>query len=1060
MRAWLLAGGLGLVVLAAPAPAQEADLAYNRDIRPILADSCFPCHGPDAAARRAEVRLDVREQATTRRGGRAAIVPGEPEASELLRRIDAANPDDRMPPPESKLSLSDAQRATLREWIRQGAAYQPHWSFVAIPGEVPPPNVEGDAWIRDPLDRFVLASLEAEAITPTPEADRHRWLRRVTYDLTGLPPEPDEIDAFLADEQPGAHERAVDRLLASAHFGERLAVPWLDLARYADSYGYQSDQLSPTWPWRDWVIDAINDNLPYDQFIAHQLAGDLLPDATPEQRLATAFNRLHRMTNEGGSIPEEWRTEYAADRVNTFGTAVLGLTLECARCHDHKYDPISQREYYQLAAFFNSIDEHGLYERTDIVPTPSVLLPTPVQGERLETLGRDIDAAHAHLAQRRRAGDAAFTAWLDATPLPSIPDVVGRFPLDEIGDDGVLSNTAGPDAPPGRIHAGTSVAEPHLVAGVRGQALLVDGDNLAHLPGVGDLDRWTPFTIAFWVRDDEPDTGPRIVAHRSSGTDAGPYGFDLLLDDGQLVARVFRHWPGNAIAVRTKQPVLTPGRWTHVVWRYDGSSRADGLSLHLDGLVVPVHTVRDRLWKTVGGGGTYGPGGHDLILGQRFRDAGLAGGMFDEVVIVRRAVCGLEARHLFDGRALADALADPTTNLDALREWYLSAFDADTRQAAAELEARRQAYATEENAVREVMAMAELPEPRPTYVLARGAYDAPKAESNRVRRGVPACLSTPANDPADRLDLATWVTDPQHPLTARVAANRLWQVCFGHGLAPTSDNLGLQGRMPTHATLLDYLARELIEGGWDVKAMLRRIVLSATYRQDSVAMPERRRADPENRLLSRGPRKRLEAEMIRDTALAAAGLLVREVGGPPAHPYQPEGLWRAFNSMSPRYTQGEGDQLYRRSLYTVWKRTAPAPSMTSFDAPGREACVARRTETSTPLQALVLLNDVQFVEASRVLAQRSMREHDDDDARIASMFRRLTGRSPVPRERAILLALLADQRAVYGDDPAAAARLATIGASAPEAGLDPVELAALTIVAQAILNADATIWLR
>ncbi|MHC5002996.1 MAG: DUF1553 domain-containing protein [Planctomycetota bacterium] len=1061
--------GCLLAVLAVGAPAGGAGPgdgdragtlpAFNRDVRPILADRCFPCHGPDAAARRAGLRLDVRDAAVSARRGRPAIVPGRPAASELVQRVFADDPGVRMPPPESKLALGDGERAVLHAWIEAGAVYEPHWSFVPVPDRVDPPAVRDASWVRDPIDAFVLARLEAAGMSPSREAERSRWLRRVSYDLTGLPPAPGQIDAFLADDAPGAHERVVDRLLASPRYGERLAVPWLDLARYADSYGYQSDQLSPTWPWRDWVIAALNANMPYDEFLTRQLAGDMLPEATRDDHVATAFNRLHRMTNEGGSIPEEWRAEYAADRVSTFGTAMLGLTLECARCHDHKYDPISQREYYQLTAYFNSIDEHGLYERSDIVPAPSVLLPTPRQEAEIDAARASVREAGAALAAARREGRTGFAAWLEGDPDPAIPDVVGHHPLDAIGPEGALANVREDGAGAGRTHPGTSTRPPVVVEGVREGGLRVDGDNLAHLPGVGDLDRWTPFTIAMWLRVDTVEETPRVVAHRSSGTDAGPYGVDLLLEGERLVARVFRHWPGNAIAVSTRAAAVAPGAWTHVVWRYDGSCRAAGIDLHVDGRPAEVRVVRDRLWKPVGGGSTYGPGGRDLVLGQRFRDAGLSGGTFDEVVIVRRAVSDLEARHLFDGRALNDALADPGGREAELLEYYLGAFDGPTRAATDGLRARREELARREEPVAEIMTMAELDEPRPTWCLERGAYDAPKTPESRVARGVPAVIGRGAV-PADRRALARWLTDPAHPLTARVAVNRLWQTCFGRGLVETSENLGLQGRLPTHPELLDHLARAFVDGGWDVKAMLRRIVLSATYRQDSVATAAQLAVDPANERLARGPRRRLSAEMLRDTALSASGLLVPTLGGPPVSPYQPEGLWRAFNSMSPAYRQGEGESLYRRSLYTVWKRTAPMPSMVTFDAPGREACVARRSQTSTPLQALVLLNDVQFVEAARVLAQRSMLQHADPDARLRSMFSRLGGRAPRPRELAILRGLLEEQRAIYAADGEAAGALLAVGASAADERLDAVELASYTIVAQSILNADVTVWQR
>ena len=1065
----LLAAGTGRPDAAPPARAPELPITFNRDVRPILSDKCFVCHGPDRGSRKAELRLDSRDDATAPHEHGTPVVPGNAQKSELVRRVFSADPDEVMPPPESKLSLTDGERETLRRWIAEGAAYEKHWAYQPLPEGVTVPEVAGQSWPRDDIDRFILARLESEGLAPSPEVPRDRWLRRVTFDLTGLPPTPEEIDAFLADQAPEAYERIADRLLASPHFGERMAVPWLDAARYADSYGFQSDLISPTWPYRDWVIRALNANMPFDQFLTEQLAGDVLEGATRDDRLATAFNRLHRMTNEGGSIPEEWRIEAAADRVETFSNAVLGVTMQCARCHDHKYDPFTQREYYQLTAYFNSIDEDGLYERSDIVPTPSLLLPSEEQEHRLAELQDAVAQAEADASRVLEAREPAFGEWLAAgTHEATIPDLIGSYALDAIGEGGALHNDAAKGAGDGVIEVAASTGPPVLAPGHGGQAIQLDGDNLAHFPGVGALDRWTPFTISFWMQDTQPGPGARVVAHRSSGTDAGHYGFDLLLEDGHLTARAFRHWPGNAIAVRTAVLAVPPAEWTHVVWRYDGSSRAEGFSIVVNGEPAPSEVVRDHVWKTIGGGSTYGPGGYDLVLGQRFRDRGLKGGRFDDVAIVLRDVTDTEARQLFDGHALNDTLRDAGAS-DAmnanLRSYYFSAIDPETRAAAGALAEARKALAQYENAIPEIMVMEELPRPRPTYLLARGVYDAPKNDETRVHRDVPAALADPAHTPpADRLALARWLTSPNHPLTARVAVNRLWQVCFGRGLAATSENLGVQGRPPTHPELLDSLARAFIDSGWDTKAMLRRIVLSATYRQDSALTPELLERDPENLLLSRGPSRRLDAEMIRDSVLAAAGLLSPQIGGPPAHPYQPAGLWTEFNGFSPAYPQGHGEDLYRRSLYTVWKRTAPMPSMITFDAPGREVCVARRSETNTPLQALVLLNDVQFVEAARVLAQHALPASDSDEARIADMFRRLAGRSPNDREASLLLDLLAEQRTLYAQQPDEAAKLLGVGESpldaSPDESLDKPELAALTIVAQTIMNSDAAVWQR
>jgi hypothetical protein len=1052
-RAWSLLALVGPFSLAALAPPprleRSARVPFNREIRPILAENCFTCHGPDHNKRMAGLRLDVREEAVAR----GAFVPGKPERSKLIARVFAAEESRLMPPVFSHKRLTTAQKNLLRRWIEQGAVYEPHWAYVRLPARVAAPAVKNAAWCRSPIDRFVLARLEREGLAPSPDAGKTDWLRRVTLDLTGLPPAPRDADAFLADRSKAAYARVVDRLLASPRFGERMAVPWLDVARYADSYGYQSDQLCPTWPYRDWVVKAFNDNLAYDQFITWQLAGDLLPNATREQRLATAFNRLHRMTNEGGSVPEEWRLEGVADRVHTFGTAFLGLTLECARCHDHKYDPIPQRDYYALSAFFNSVDEYGLYDRADIVPTPSLLLPTPEQEGQLAAAREAVTQAEQALAHARAGGETAFRQWLTQTREPVLADLTGRFDFERF-EGTTLRNLA-----PGATHHGARLDEVPLVEGRVGKAAAFDGENNVNFPELGRFTRHTPFTIAFWMREarvaaeaDGP-LPPAVIFQSCSGTDTGPHGYDLLLERGQLTARLFRHWPGNAIAVRTRQ-VVPPETWTHVAVTYDGSSRAAGLRIYLDGKPAELETVRDRLYKNIGQ--------QTLVFGQRFRDRGFKGGRIDELSIFTRDLTPLEVAQLFDGRTLAAVLAEPRQHEAELRDTYFSAVDPEARRAAATLAAARQRLVAAEDAQLEVAVMEEMPAPRPTYMLQRGRYDAPKSDANRVGRDVAAAIMPfPRGLRRDRLGLAQWLTQPDHPLTARVAVNRIWAIFFGRGLVETIENFGLQGRPPSHPELLDWLARDFVQSGWNVKALVKQIVLSSTYRQASALRPDLRRRDPQNFLLARGPSHRLGAEAIRDVALAAAGLLDDRMGGAPVSPYQPGDLWRESNSMSPPYRQSVGKDLYRRSLYTVWKRTAPMPNMLTFDAVSREVCVARRQTTSTPLQALVLLDDPQFVEAARVLGERALKEGGATGAaRVRFAFRQLATREPTAAEVRLLLALYDQQRLLFGKQPDPAAKLIRIGARPPDPTLPPADLAAATVLAQTILNLDATIWER
>lgn len=1030
------AAGAGSALLQTPAGPK---IDFSHQILPILSDKCFRCHGPDSSSRMAGLRLDTPDGAFADRGGRWAIVPGKPEQSLLVQRIN--HPDAPMPPASSGKTLSAEEKVLLARWIAEGAVYAKLWSFEPLPKSVPPPSVKS-AWPRDDLDRFVLARLQKEGLAPSPEAPRWRWLRRVTLDLTGLPPTEAEIDAFEADRRPDAYERVVDRLLASPRYGERLAVEWLDAARYSDSYGYQSDLLMPTWPYRDWVVRAFNENLPYDRFLVDQIAGDRLPNPTRDERLATAFNRLHRQSNEGGSIAEEFKTEYAADRVDTFGTAVLGLTLGCARCHDHKFDPIKQKEYYGLYAYFNSIEEYGLLLSTEIVPTPSLLLPSPEQEKRLAELEAERKAA---AEETRRTLADSVSGEKALVPLEGVL----RFSLDE--KEGAFAST-----PPGKA-SGRRLGKPLTVSGHQGSAAQFDGESGIAFGGLGARERWDAFGWSFWIKDPRVK-GPVVVLHRTGGTDVGFCGFDLMLEDGRLTARIMRHWPGNAVAVRTKAPI-PENAWTQVAWTWDGAGRAEGLRLYVNGQPAETEVLRDRLWKKVNAYGDLGPSGGDWAFAQRFRDAGFKGGAVDDVAFAERPLTPLEVRMLYDG-ATPDALIREHSALT--RPSVLQAKEKERKV--------QQAIATFEEQIPEISVMEDAPKPVPAYVLARGAYDAPKTDANRAPRGVPAALPPlPSGGENDRLALARWATMPDHPLTARVAVNRFWQMLFGTGLVETSENFGNQGSRPTHSELLDFLARRFVDSGWNTKRLLKEIVLSATYRQDSArrqpqstihSPPSISRVDPLNHLLSRGPSGRLSAEMVRDTALAASGLLVEKLGGPPVNPYQPSGLWQEFNTMSPRFVQSKGSDLYRRSLYSTWKRTTPVPSMMLFDANSREACMVRRPTTNTPLQALVLMNDVQFVEAARALAELVLRTQPDDAARLKTAFRRLAGRLPDAVELKVLAQTLEEQRLAFRKDLDGASRLIRVGDSEPDPKLRPSELAAMTVTVQTMLNSDAVIVKR
>ena len=1020
-------------------------------MRPILSDRCFVCHGPDSQRREAELRLDTRDGLFSKLDdGLNAVRPGDLEHSAVYQRISSADVDERMPPADSKLVLSPREIEIIQRWIAQGAVWKQHWSFQPVE-PVAVPEVRDSQWPRNSIDRFVLARLEREGLRPTAPAAQERLIRRVSFDLTGLPPTLEEIDAFLADTREDAYERLVDRLLASPHYGERMAVDWLDVSRYADTYGYQSDVYRAMWPWRDWVVKALNANMPYDQFVTWQLAGDLLPEPTQEQVLATAFNRHHRQTNEGGSVEEEFRVEYVADRVSTFGTAMLGLTLECTRCHDHKFDPLTQAEFYQLSAFFNSIDESGLYSHfTDAVPTPTLLLLDEPQRARDESLRQQVLEAEQRLAVPDKEQFIALEAWFRRGPhAATIPGLIGDYPLDSVEANKVV-NRANPEKP------GTVAESPLNVEGKVGQALKLSGENTISIPTGGDFTRNSPFSLEVWINS--PDEKERaVILHRSRAwTDAGSRGYQLLIEDGRLSASLVHFWPGNAISIRTREKIPV-GQWVQVDMTYDGSSRASGLAIYLDGRAAECDVVRDNLVKDITGGGAA-----TLDVGQRFRDRGFKNGLVDELKVFDRCLTPVEVAQSHDGQTLTQLLEQPWENLTEsqraqLLPYYLDNFDRPHAESLAKLKQLRDERSAAVDPTPEVMVMRELPERRTTYLLKRGAYD---ARGRVVEPGVPACLpSWPTGQPKNRLGLARWLTDPQHPLLARVAANRLWHSFFGHGLVVTTEDMGSQGQRPSHPELLDWLSTQFVESSWDRKALVRLIVTSATYRQDSDCTPEARLQDPDNRLLARGPSYRLPAEMIRDNALFASGLLVDKLGGPPVKPYQPEGLWEEKSGLA--YVRDTGEGSHRRSLYTFWKRTSPPPSMMTLDAPTREVCVARRQATSTPLQALVFWNDPQYVEAARALAQRVLQmQPANQEDQLTTVFRLLTSRRPTAEELAILHRFLEEQRTYFAQDPEKAVRFLSVGDQQRTPELDVIQLAALSAVAQSLLSYDQTVMKR
>ncbi|MEX0794093.1 MAG: DUF1553 domain-containing protein [Pirellulaceae bacterium] len=996
---------------------------FATQIRPLLSDRCFLCHGPDAGSRASDLRLD--DEAIAKH---LAIVEGEPDESELIARITSSDPDTRMPPADSNLSLNAEEIALLKAWIEQGAKYDQHWSFAPI-GKPEVPEDPRDAWSRTPLDHFIWQKLDQKGLRPNDEANRETLIRRVTFDLTGLPPTLTEIDQFLADEKPDAYERLVDRLLASSAYGERMAADWLDVARYSDTYGYQVDRNRFVWPWRDWVVESFNQNKPYDQFIIEQIAGDMLPDATDQTRLATTFSRLHPQKVEGGSVPEEFRVEYVADRAQTVGTAFLGLTMECARCHDHKYDPISQREFYEFFAFFNNIDEAGLYSFfTDSIPTPTLLLADDQQKQQLAALDQKVEKWEIMARERTidPMTEADFTKWIQSKL--NITNIKSIEHLDFEGD----------------------ISAPNQqVPGKRGQAIQLTGDDAVNLQQ-GNFDREQPFTVGLWLKT--PDVKDRaVVFHRSRAwTDAASRGYELLIDEGHLQWSLIHYWPGNAISIRAKQP-LPVDQWVHVAVTNDGSSRAEGLGLFVNGQPVDVEIVRDGLTKNITGGGN-----DHVTIGERFRDRGFTDGLVDEFELFDHQLSRLEIAWLAENQPTTESLktrfeaADPETQM----QYYLLRHDREYREFQAELKAARKLRDEAYNRATEIMVMQELPQPKPAYLLERGSYELLGDEVSPTT--LAALPPMPAELPRNRLGLAQWMTSTDNPLTARVTVNRYWQLLLGEGLVRTPEDFGSQGQPPTHPDLLDYLAHDFREHGWDLKRLVKQIVTSSVYRQSSASTPESVANDPENRLLGRAGRYRLSAEMVRDQALAVSGLLVDKMGGPPVKPYE---LELAFKPLTP--DKGEG--LYRRSLYTFWQRNGPAPAMLTMDSAKRDVCQVKRERTSSPLQALILLNGTQYVEAAKWLAYRVDQEVTEDGkatAALTRIFRTMTSRHPTAEELKVLSTLYQQQREYFQAEPQRAADYLDHGETKLPAIPDTIRIAALTSVANALMNFDACVTRR
>ena len=1028
--------------------APPATIEYNRDIRPILNENCFACHGADSASRKADLRLDRRDDAIAAE----AFVPGDTDNSELLERIRTADPDEIMPPPSSKKTLTAAQKEMLTRWIASGADYQPHWSFL-VPKRPAPPAVKNEGWVRNPIDRFILAALEAKGLTPAPEADRRTLVRRLSLDLTGLPPSPELVDAFLADQAPDAYEKLVDRLIASDRWGEHRARYWLDAARYADTHGIHIDNYREIWAYRDWVINAFNRNMPFDKFTIEQLAGDLLPNRTLDQQIASGFNRCNITTSEGGAIAEEYLVLYDRDRTETTSAVWMGLTTGCAVCHDHKFDPISQKEFYSLAAFFNNTTQAAMDGNIKDTP-PIVPVPRVEDRERWQALLKEVDTAKQALDARRKAArDESVKELASARPelaAETVPADGLRLlaPLSEGTGTAVGLTTRGSWR---QVDLGKAAA--WVPGHVSEKALVVKPGVDLTIPEAGDFDTNQAFSYGAWIKLPKAaavKTGA-LFARMDEGNDHR--GWDLWIENGRIATHIIHKWEDDALKVIAKEP-LKADEWHHVFVTYDGKSKASGVAIYFDGKPQPVEIAVDKLKGSIR---TKTP----LALARRSVGSNVNNLVIQDLRIYAQALPAEQVTALAQSTRAGWIASRPAAKrseaeTNELFDWWLNTNDTAFRTLAtksATLE-REQAEIRARGTLTHVMQEKnEMPQ---AYILYRGEYD---KRRDAVKPATPAVLPAwPEELPRNRLGLAQWLLRADHPLTARVTVNRFWQEVFGTGIVRTSGDFGATGELPSHQDLLDWLAVEFRETGWDVQRFFRLLVTSSTYRQSAAATTEKLEKDPSNRFLSRGPRFRMDAEMVRDYALAASGLLSSRIGGSSVKPYQPEGVWEAVampGSNTRNYKQDSGEDLYRRSMYTFWKRSAPPASMDIFNAPSRETCTVRRERTNTPLQALVTMNDPQFVEAARKLAELTLKTGGSTpDDRLAFLSARLLARPLRAEEQKVVAASLAELTGYYEAHPADAQALIAVGESKPDASLAPPSLAAWTMLANEVMNLD------
>jgi len=1035
---------------AAALSLSAATVDFQREIRPLLSDNCFQCHGPDSDTRMAGLRLDRKETVFAARPHGAPVVPGKPAESLLFQRISSADPKHRMPPESSHKSLTAPQIARIKLWIEEGAEWKEHWAYRA-PTLPPPPAVKNPAWARNPIDRFILAKLEQKGLAPAPEADKRTLIRRVALDLTGLPPTPAELDLYLKDVSPAAYEHMVDRYLASPHYGEHRARFWLDVARYGDSHGIHVDNYREIWPYRDWVIQAFNRNLPYDRFATEQLAGDLLPNPTLDQRIATGFIRCGVSTNEAGIIEDEYAEIYAKDRAETVAAAFTGLTVGCATCHDHKFDPITQKDFYSLGAFFRNTTQRVMDDNAPD-PPPVVVVPKPEDRDKWAQVQSKLASVRTGLTETSRSADGAFESWLAtrapanvASPLESTGDNKTELFHADIAD--LARNNAAVKLIDSNIPGRKAIQFPPPDPKVKAGDAPDYGIPVADPP---KLEADKPFTIAVAFYFPKYEQSYVIADH--SNPKEKKRGWTIDVGARVIGARLIGDG-GKSIDIRAAHLVqLEQGSWNTVTVTYDGSRHQTGLGLFLNGKAIPTQGRGNLNVELVGDISTDAP----MVLGRN-----LPGGAITDLRIFNRVVSESEVRLLNEWPAIQTALATDSTKLtddakSALHTWFLL----NQYEPYRNLVKQQNALNADATAIARrgsvSLVMEERTDDKPhAWVLYRGAYDQRRQE---VGANTPSILPPMTSAmPRNRLGLAEWLFTEDNPVTARVAVNRMWQEVFGTGIVKTTEDFGSQGEPPSHPELLDWLAVDFRDHKWDLKRFYKQLVMSATYRQAAMTTPAKLEKDPEDRLLSRAPRYRMDGEMVRDYALAATGLLSPAIGGPSVRPYQPDGVWEAVamdGSNTRYYKRDTGENLYRRSLYTFWKRSAPPASMEIFNAPTREYCTVRRERTDTPLQALVTMNGVQFVEAAKVLAGSSMETTFDLDGRIDYITTRLMDRTLSPKERLIARKSFDKYEHFYAAHEADARKFLDQGERRADPALKQSEYAALTMLTSEFLNLD------